>query len=828
MEDALNHRTTFTWDQTGTFLDSVTSPVGTTAFTWNTDGSLDSLTDANSHAWSYDYNAYGDLVSAVDPLNYETTYTHDSAGRLTGIEDPNSSLVQFAYDSKGNVTTVKDALAETDPLHRHQLDFTHDDNDNLTAIEDANGHSTSFTYDDTNHLTLVEDALSGQAAFGYDANYNLTSVEDPNGHTTTFAYDNCDRISSVTDPLSRVTGYTRDPAGNLTTVSLPNENETSFEYADDGLPSLISYSSEPTTWAFSYNATHAVSEVAKNDGKTWAFTYDSGNRLTAETDHNNTALGPLSIGHTYDSVSNPTGLEIGGLVSLALTYDARNLIATLTDDGGETGFSHDDGGRLTEITTPEGSTRAYTYDAASHPTEVENVTDSGTQTLTYTYDASGNVLSENSSTYAYDALNRLTSWYDPTADVTTTYFYDPAGNLTTVKEDGVTTESYAYNAGNEITNTGYLYDDNGNLTADGTYTYTYDADNQLVEVKQGETTIASMTYDYDGRRTSLTTSAGTTYFHYAGGQLVAESDGTGSVTVTYAYDPQGGLISMTRGENTYYYQTDAHGDVVSLTDSTGAVVDSYAYDPWGKVLSSAETVPNPFRYAGYYYDSVTNLYYLWHRYYDPELKRLLTQDLLRGAVAETQSLNRYFYVRDNPLRYKDPTGLFSWSSVVHGIEAALAGAATAIAVVVVGPYGFELAASLMPVFESQSEQVMEQGGTAAKSILDKATEALAQNKICLEGKTEVMLGTHPGYLEAAEKAKAWALNLPGRVWDSLSDLEQEAVEKLFCDTAIEHGLSISLSNSGWEAAEGSWLNWEIDYLERQGYHLSADGMSMYK
>ena len=657
VEDALNHRTTFTWDQTGTFLDSMTSPTGTTSFTWNSDGTLDSLTDPRSHTWTYDHNTYGDLVSALDPLNYETTYQHDSAGRLTSVEDPNSSEVQFAYDTKGNVTAVKDPLAVTDPSHRHQLDATYDANDLVSGLTDARGDTTSFTRDDLNRLTLVQDALFGEAAFTYDANHNLSTLEDPNGHVTSYAYDNCDRISTITDPLSDVTGYSYDPAGNLTGISFPTGKSTSLTYTSNDLVSLITHDGDPTTWSFSYNANDATTEVEKNDGKTWAFTYDSGNRLTSASDENDPNLGSLQLGWTYDAVSNVTGITIGAQALLGLTYDARNLVATLTDAGGTTSFTHDDGGRLTKIATPDGSARSITYDPASRATELENTTDSGTQTFTYTYDANGDVLSEDSSTYTYDALDRLVGWYDPVGDVTTAYAYDAAGNLTNVQEDSVTTESHTYNAGNEITDTGFAYDENGNLTADGTYSYTYDADNQLVGVEQGETTIASMTYDYAGRRTSLTTSAGTTFFHYASGLLVAESDADGDITATYVYSPEGGLISMTRGGETYYYQTNAHGAVVSLTDSTGAVVNTYAYDPWGRVLSASETVTNPFRYAGYYYDSATGLYYLWHRYYDPQLRRFLTPDLVFGSMYDPAALNGYLYVFDNPVVLADSLGL---------------------------------------------------------------------------------------------------------------------------------------------------------------------------
>jgi len=77
-------------------------------------------------------------------------------------------------------------------------------------------------------------------------------------------------------------------------------------------------------------------------------------------------------------------------------------------------------------------------------------------------DSNGNILTENTISYGYDALNRLTSWTD--SAITTTYEYDDAGNLLTVKENGTPTKTFSYNAANQITSTGFSYDENGNLT----------------------------------------------------------------------------------------------------------------------------------------------------------------------------------------------------------------------------------------------------------------------------------------------------------------------------------------------------------------------------
>jgi len=132
---------------------------------------------------------------------------------------------------------------------------------------------------------------------------------------------------------------------------------------------------------------------------------------------------------------------------------------------------------------------------------------------------------------------------------------------------------------------------------------------------------------------------------------------------TYAYDngstslTTGQPVSMTRAGQTYYYQYNAHGDVVSLTDSSGNVVNTYEYDPWGKVLSETETVENPYRYAGYRYDSETELYYLQHRYYNPGICRFLTQDLESGSTKEPLSLNSFLYCYNNPIYFVDIDGL---------------------------------------------------------------------------------------------------------------------------------------------------------------------------
>ena len=101
---------------------------------------------------------------------------------------------------------------------------------------------------------------------------------------------------------------------------------------------------------------------------------------------------------------------------------------------------------------------------------------------------------------------------------------------------------------------------------------------------------------------------------------------------------------------------DGLGSVRQLLDTTGQIDTNYAYDPFGVPAMGGE-VYNPYQYTGEAWDAEVGLLYLRARYYQPEMGRFVTKDPWAGDVWRPSTLNRYVYVRDDPVSKADPSGL---------------------------------------------------------------------------------------------------------------------------------------------------------------------------
>jgi RHS repeat-associated protein len=86
----------------------------------------------------------------------------------------------------------------------------------------------------------------------------------------------------------------------------------------------------------------------------------------------------------------------------------------------------------------------------------------------------------------------------------------------------------------------------------------------------------------------------------------------------------------------------------------GTIVSQQEFGSWGTVRSGgvSQTTRN---YTGQQLDS-TGLLYYGARYYDPALGRFVSADTVGPKLEQPQSLDRYSYVLNTPLKFTDPTG----------------------------------------------------------------------------------------------------------------------------------------------------------------------------
>jgi len=84
-----------------------------------------------------------------------------------------------------------------------------------------------------------------------------------------------------------------------------------------------------------------------------------------------------------------------------------------------------------------------------------------------------------------------------------------------------------------------------------------------------------------------------TYFLYAGGQLLAELDESGTLITSYTWGPTG-LLNRTNLQTNreVWYLYDPQGNVAVRLDGAGQVLTSDQYDSWGNLLSGGDP-PTP-------------------------------------------------------------------------------------------------------------------------------------------------------------------------------------------------------------------------------------------
>jgi RHS repeat-associated protein len=396
------------------------------------------------------------------------------------------------------------------------------------------------------------------------------------------------------------------------------------------------------------------------------------------------------------------------------TYNLRGLPAAVTGQSAYlTNATYNALGQPLQQTW--GNTRVTTY--AYHPQNfrlTQLQVSGGLLDLRYGYDRVGNVTaitdtvnSNQVQTFGYDARDRLT-WARTNGvgngQYSEAYGYDRMGNIIT-RTIGGAPQAYTYACpppsvapglpptlphrvyfplvmkgyGPESppmaacvapfavvsTTAGFraAYDANGNMvlrvevsgTQRITYTQEYNAENRLTVVTNTVTgQVTRFVYDGDGNRVLRMDGSGTTvtigdYYEQQGS------------TVRKYYYAGGQRIAVRVNGTLYFLHGDHLGSATLTTGAGGNWVGEARYTPYGEMRRDYPrgVIPTDLLYTGQRQEGF-RLYDYRARFYSPGLGRFVSADTIVPGAGNPQNLNRYAYVRNNPLRYTDPTGRWTF------------------------------------------------------------------------------------------------------------------------------------------------------------------------
>ncbi|MBQ4630117.1 MAG: RHS repeat protein, partial [Clostridia bacterium] len=337
-------------------------------------------TDGNARTYSYTHDYFGNVLTSTAPDNSTETYTYDHAGNVLSYTNQLGNTMTYAYDMSGLNTSVTDFMNNTtvftyDKLGR-KIKTTSPFTDTATTTSktyyDANGNvikeavqisqdgfrTTDYAYDNMNRLSFTTThptaTTSEITQYFYDKIGNVThmftgltapleSIESipENSHYASYTYDNLNNCTSVGGTLTSYTEYEYDNSGNVISKET-YDGDFSYEY--DAFGNVIAvYENYELTDTFGYNAIGQRTYMNDSTGTT-TYTYDDFGNLTRES------KGDIVKTSTYDALGRRTGFNVGygnsTILSNTYSYDIVGRMTSATSNGETIDYTYDYNGNL--------------------------------------------------------------------------------------------------------------------------------------------------------------------------------------------------------------------------------------------------------------------------------------------------------------------------------------------------------------------------------------------------------------------------------------------------------------------------------------------------
>jgi RHS repeat-associated protein len=631
-----------------------------------------------------------------DPV-YWTQFTgYDVLGRLTGKIEPQPNqdgrghrVTTYTYS--GRQTAIK-VCGSLDPASRClNLSRTTDSLGRYMETVDAKAGVTRFWYDSAGNALAIRDANQNVIQAAYNALGQRTSVSDPNQGSWSFGYNALGEVLAQTDARNITTSTQYDKLGRPVQVS------ATVDIDGVGSPDAVI---DTFTYDPAYGRGLEGSQTRTINGavqRTIATTYDLLSRPASVTYDNATGSPGVFLSLTQETAydvyyGRPKAQSYGNGETLWLRYSKYGQ--PIRESDAATGTDY----RVVTAVDARGNAIAETLAGgelgvvrAYHPQTGQvasirygNLSNPNLRVLTYAYDVFGNLGQQTLSgatqeDFAYDALHRLTEATRTGAGTgTVQYGYDAVGNFR-FKSDFSTAsllgDAYRYTGGtcgggpNAVkvvqlkaggTRT-YCYDANGNLTSDSAgLAMKYDHTQRPVQIVRGGIT---RHFRYDA--------AGSRFWQFGGGESTQYFPGVekryGAINDEKTYLGSHTLITRIGStRKVEYLLTDRLGSVEAVANADGAMIESRGYDAFGKPrLGTWANAPNdrlgstantPHGFTGHEHLNSLNLIHMNGRVYDYALGRFTGVDPVIQFPLNSQSLNPYSYILNNPLSGTDPTG----------------------------------------------------------------------------------------------------------------------------------------------------------------------------
>jgi RHS repeat-associated protein len=638
---------------------------------------------------------------------------YDQMGRAVKRSNPteiNGNWVPYGDDAAGRVYTE-----HTYDWKGRPLVTTHPDGwqqivsyggcgcagGEVTTTTDEAGRSKRTTADVLGRMSKTEE-LNYDSSVYSTANYTYNSLDqissiNHEGQIRSFAYDGYGRLQTRITPEQGTTTYSYNP-DDTTNSSLDARGVTSaFTYNGRHQVKTISYaipsgvSSTPDV-TFDYDAAGNRTSMTDSAVGAATYSYDSLSRMTSET--RTFPVGSYSLNYSYNYAGQLTGITNPWNASVGYDYDSSGRLANVNGAGyaGVTsyasGINYRAFGAIKSATFGDHQSLLTTYDNRMRPTSsnVSNVLGynynyyehtgrvnyaqsiyDGTLDRSYEYDQVAALIFAHSGSEAR-AVWGLGPWGNSDGPYSHMYDYDKQGNLTRrfgwggevqggAPYGGDTDIYYTYSNGKNQRD-GFTYDAAGNVTNDVAQTYSYDANGQQATASASGYSLFQV-YDGESLRISKVENGVTTYYlrsSVLGGAAVAEIDASGNWSRGYVY-AGGDVIAIQQG-GVYWSHEDAVTKSKRITDANGNPVSTVELDPWGadtnRSTNSAFLPPNFTSYirdANGGQDAMSRRYSVGGRFAQP--------DPYGGSYdfSDPQSLNRYAYTKNDPVNFKDPSGM---------------------------------------------------------------------------------------------------------------------------------------------------------------------------